>query len=122
MKKLTFFMLLIYLFIPISVFAYSEYLIASGKNIGIELKSDNVIIVGAYKINNHNNLIESDLQTGDKILKINDYDITSASVLQKVINKIGDDKVTVTYKRKGVWALGTSTTWTGACGLISRKA
>ena len=102
MKKLTLFMLLIYLFIPISVFAYSDYIIASGKNIGIELKSDNVIIVGAYSINNHNNLIESDLQLGDKIIKINDYDITSVNSLQKVINKIDNDKVTVTYKRKGI--------------------
>ena len=102
MKKLTLFMLLIYLFIPISVFAYSDYIIASGKNIGIELKSDNVIIVGAYKINNHNNLIESDLQVGDKILKINDYDVTSADSLQKVINKINNDKVTITYKRKNI--------------------
>lgn len=102
MKKLTLFMLLIYLFIPISVFAYSDYIIASGKNIGIELKSDNVIIVGAYNINNHNNLIESDLQLGDKIIKINDYDITSVNSLQKVINKIDNDKITVTYKRKGI--------------------
>lgn len=102
MKKLTLFMLLIYLFIPISVFAYSDYLIASGKNIGIELKSDNVIIVGAYKINNHNNLIETDLQLGDKIMKINDYDITSVNSLQKVINEINNDRVSITYKRKGV--------------------
>ena len=101
MKKLTFFMLLIYLFIPISVFAYSDYIIASGKNIGIELKSDHVIIVGAYKINNHNNLIESDLQVGDKIIKINDYEVTSVNSLQKVINNINKDNVTVIYSRRG---------------------
>ena len=69
------FLILTYLFIPICVFAYSDYIIASGKNIGIELKSDNVIVVGAYIIDNHNNLIESDLKLGDKILKINDYNI-----------------------------------------------
>lgn len=101
MKKLTFFMLLMYLFIPISVFAYSDYIIASGKNIGIELKSDHVIIVGAYKINNHNNLIESDLQVGDKIIKINDYEVNSVDSLQKVINKIDNDNVTITYSRRG---------------------
>ena len=101
MKKLTFFMLLMYLFIPISVFAYSDYIIASGKNIGIELKSDHVIIVGAYKINNHNNLIESDLQVGDKIIKINDYEVNSVDSLQKVINKINNDNVTITYSRRG---------------------
>ena len=99
MKKLTFFMLLIYLFFPICVFAYSDYIIASGKNIGIELKSNNVIIVGAYNINNHNNLIESDLKLGDKILKINNYDITSVYTMQDVINKVNSDNIIVTYKR-----------------------
>ena len=99
MKKFTLFLLLIYLFIPISVFAYPEYLIASGKNIGIELKSNNVIIVGSYNISNHNILKESDLKLGDKIIKINDYDVTSVYSMQNIINKIGEDNVLVTYKR-----------------------
>ena len=99
MKKLSLFMLLIYLFIPISVFAYPEYLIASGKNIGIELKSDNVIIVGSYNIDNHNILSESELRLGDKILKINEYDVTSTNGMQKIINKINSDEVLITYKR-----------------------
>ena len=102
MKKLTFFMLLMYLFFPICVFAYSDYIMASGKNIGIELKSDNVIIVGSYNINNHNNLIESDLKLGDKILKINDYDITSVYTMQNVINKVNSNNINVTYKRNNV--------------------
>ena len=99
MKKITSFLLLIYIFFPISVFAYSDYLIASGKNIGIELKSNNIIIVGSYNIDNYNVLKESNLHIGDKILKIDNYDITSASNLQRVINKIDHETVTVTYKR-----------------------
>ena len=102
MKKLTFFLLFLYLFIPISVFAYSDYIIASGKNIGIELKSNNVIIVGSYNIGNYNALRETDLKLGDKILKINNYEITSASSIEAVINKIDNDKVMVTYKRNNV--------------------
>ena len=99
MKKFTRYLLLIYLFIPISVFAYSDYIMASGKNIGIELKSNNVIIVGSYNIDNYNVLIESDLKIGDKILKVNDYDITSAVSLQNAINKINASVVSITYKR-----------------------
>ena len=99
MKKFTRYLLLIYLFIPISVFAYSDYIIASGKNIGIELKSNNVIIVGSYNIDSYNTLNESDLKIGDKILKINDYPITSAASLQNAINKINNSVVEVTYKR-----------------------
>lgn len=99
MKKFTFYMLLFYLLIPISVYAYSDYIMASGKNIGIELKSNNLIIVGSYKIDDYNVLDESDLRIGDKITKINNIKIDSAYNLQQVINKLNTDKVTVTYKR-----------------------
>lgn len=99
MKKLTLYALLIYFIFPLSVFAYSDYIMASGKNIGIELKSNNVIIVGAYNINNHNVLQESELKLGDKVIKINDYEITSVENMQKTINKINADNIQVTYKR-----------------------
>ena len=99
MKKFTFYMLLFYLLIPISVYAYSDYIMASGKNIGIELKSNNLIIVGSYKIDDYNVLDESDLRIGDKIVKINNIKIDSAYNLQQVINKLNTDKVTVTYNR-----------------------
>ena len=101
MKKLTFSLLFLYLFFPIIVFAYSDYLMASGKNIGIELKSDHVIIVGSYMVNNHNVLEESDLILGDKILKINNNDITSVVNLQNTINKLDNNKITITYERNG---------------------
>ena len=67
MKKFTLFLLILYLIIPVSVFAYSDYVIASGQNIGIELKSDNPIIVGSYNIGNYNILTDSDLKIGDKL-------------------------------------------------------
>ena len=98
MKKFTKLLLLIYLFIPISVFAYPEYLIASGANIGIELKSNNAIIVGSYKIDGHNILNESELKIGDKLIKIEEYEITSAEAIQKIINKINKEEVTITYE------------------------
>ena len=99
MKKFTLYLLLIYMLFPISVIAYSDYIMASGKNIGIELKSNNIIIVGSYKINEHNILDESDLKIGDKILKIDNYDITNALSLQNAINKLNKDNVSITYKR-----------------------
>ena len=99
MKKYIFFLLFLYFLLPISVFAYSDYIIASGKNIGIELKSDNVIIVGSYNIGSYNVLRESDLRVGDKILKIDNYNITSTESMQQTINKINNDYVKITYKR-----------------------
>ena len=38
--------------IPINVFAYSNYVIASGETIGIEVNSKGVLVVGFYEINN----------------------------------------------------------------------
>ena len=60
--------MVIVLFIPVTVFAYSEYLIASGRNIGIELKTNGVLIVGSYKIGNYDALLDSNLRLGDIIV------------------------------------------------------
>lgn len=99
MKKFILSLLTIYLFIPISVFAYSDYLIASGQNIGIELKSDYVLVVGSYKIKDYNVLTDTDLKIGDKITKINNEVVNSVVSMQEVINKLDNDTVNVTYTR-----------------------
>lgn len=99
MKKTIRALLIIYLFIPISVFAYSSYLIAGGENIGIELKALNVIVVGAYDINGHNQLNESDLQIGDKLLKINDIEITDVKSIDQILSSINNNQVEITYLR-----------------------
>ena len=99
MKKFTSFLLVLYLFIPISVFAYSDYVIASGQNIGIELKSDHAIIVGAYNIGSYNALTNTELQVGDKILKINGITVSSSEEVEKTINNINKDEITITYER-----------------------
>ena len=99
MKKYILSLLTIYLFIPLSVFAYSDYLIASGQNIGIELKSDYVLIVGSYKMKNYNVLTDTDLKIGDKIIKIQDENINSIIKMQEVIEKQTTDTIEVTYLR-----------------------
>lgn len=100
MKKLTRFLLIIFLLIPISVFAYSEYLIASGQNIGIELKADNVIIVGSYEINGYDVLKETDLQVGDKIIKINDITVHTAEDIDKILKNLSNNQIEITYLRE----------------------
>ena len=99
MKKFILSLLTIYLFIPISVFAYSDYLIASGQNIGVELKSDYVLIVGSYKIKNYNVLTDTNLKIGDKITKINNEKVTSIIDMQKIINKQTANTINITYLR-----------------------
>ena len=99
MKKLPLFLLIIYIFIPISVFAYSDYLLASGQNIGIELKSDHPIIVGSYNIGSYNALTNSDLTVGDKILKVNDISVISSQDVYDLISKQNNSLATITYSR-----------------------
>ena len=57
--------------IPNTILAYSDYIIAGGENIGIELNSKGVIIVGTYDVSGVNPASKAGLQTGDKIIKVN---------------------------------------------------
>ena len=58
MKKFILYLLSIYLFIPISVFAYSDYIIASGKNIGIELnKEDKILTLSTCGSNSNQRMV-----------------------------------------------------------------
>ncbi len=87
-------MLILYLFIPISVFAYSDYIIASGKNIGIELKSKGIIIVDTYKIQDKDPAMDAGLRSGDKIFSINNKEVSSIDEMLNIINMY-DDKSNV---------------------------
>jgi len=95
MKKIFMSLLFLILFIPLTVFAYSEYLIPSGDNIGLMLKSSNVLVVGSYKIGSYDVLKETDLRVGDKITMVNGVKITNTNELQEVIEEIDKDMVTV---------------------------
>ena len=53
--------------LPINVLAYSKYLIPGGENLGINIKSNGILIVGFYDTK-----VKSDLQIGDVIVSIND--------------------------------------------------
>ncbi len=92
MKKI----LIIILFFPILVFAYSKNIVVGGETIGIDIKSDGLIVVGLYKIDNE--YINNYFKVGDKIISVNDINVYSSDDL---LNAIGDDldNVSVLYKR-----------------------
>lgn len=86
--------------IPNYVLAYSEYVIAGGENIGIELNSSGVIIVGTYEVNGRNIAKESGLQNGDKITKINNYPITNIKEMLNIIETTVDkNNISLTFSR-----------------------
>lgn len=98
--KNKFLLTLLLLSIPNVSFAYSDYVIAGGENIGIELKSSGVIIVGTYEVSGKNPAVKAGLQNGDKIIKINNHDIFNIEDMLDYIDSIDKkDNIEITYLR-----------------------
>ena len=98
MKKFIVFLWMFMLF-PSLGLAYSSEVILGGSTIGIDIKSDGVMIIGFYKVKGK--YPKSDLKEGDIIIKINDISISTISDLTNAIEKnINDnDEVKITYLR-----------------------
>lgn len=81
-------------------YAYSDYIFASGENIGIELNSKGVVIVGLYKVNNEYPAANSGLKIGDVILSVNNEPVSN---IDEMINKIdksnNKDEISIEYLR-----------------------
>ena len=85
------------LIIPFQVYAYSDYIIAGGENVGIKINSNYVMVVGSYDIGSNQN---KTLVPGDKILRINGYKVSSINEMLNVISKtIKNSSVSVDYLR-----------------------
>lgn len=82
-------LLIILMIFPIQVLAYSEYIIAGGENIGIELNSKGIVIVGTYKVNGGNPAEEAGLRIGDMITEINNASVTN---IEDMLEKIGNNE------------------------------
>lgn len=90
--------LLISLLFPLNVFAYSNYVIPGGNNIGVEVYNEGIIVIGFYKINNRYNT--SDLKIGDVITRINDTQVYTVDEMIKAIEEnVKDNKVNITILR-----------------------
>ena len=100
MKK-TFLSILLFLFLVPVCFGYSKEVIVGGENIGIELKSKGVIVVGFYKVDNKYIASEAGLKVGDKIISINDALVDDASSIQKVLEN-SNGNIKITYERDSV--------------------
>lgn len=97
-KTCTLILLTCFIF-PYSVFAYSDYLVASGENVGIELNAKGVMIVGSYKVQDHFPAKDAGLKVGDIIIKINDKDASTINKMVEIINETTNNSIKVTYLR-----------------------
>ena len=106
-KKILLIFLLSFIIMPTGALAYSDYVYAGGDNIGIELRSKGVMIIGTYKVKDGYPAKEAGLRSGDMITAINDKTISSITDMVNVIHENEDsDHVKVTYIR-GVEKLET---------------
>lgn len=101
MKKVL--LILSLLFLPLKIYAYSDYVVLGGKTLGIKVDTKGVMVIGFYKVNGKYNKGNPALANGDYIIKINDIEVSDVNSLSNAIEKfIGDDEVNVIFIRKGI--------------------
>lgn len=99
-NKLFLILILTTLIIPISAYAYSDEVILGGENVGIEVNSSGVLVVGFYNVNGTSPGRDAGLKIGDTILKVDDTVIQGITDLSKHFN---DSKtLKITYKRGNI--------------------
>lgn len=101
-KKFNLLILLTLSIMPNIAYAYSSSIIAGGQNIGIEIKTNGIIVVGTYEINSQNPGKDAGLQIGDIITSINNQNITSIDEMVKTIGKISSDQIKIGYIRDDI--------------------
>ena len=101
-KKIFLTLLFSLIIMPINVYAYSNKLILGGNNIGIEVKTNGILVVGLYEIDNNLIAQSSGIKKGDYIVKVNNNKINNISDFTKEILNDDDKKsIDVNYLRKG---------------------
>ena len=81
-KELIIYILLLVTILPSNAFAYSDKLIVSGKNIGIEINTNGVMVVGLYSINNISPAKEADIRLGDNIIKYKNNNVVKITYVR----------------------------------------
>lgn len=91
--------ILLLVIIPINVFAYSNYVIASGETIGIEVNSKGILVVGFYEVEGEYSAKEAGFEIGDKIIKVDNTAVNSIEEMITVIENKNTEKINFTIKR-----------------------
>ena len=101
MKKKYFIAFLLSIIMPISiVFGYTDKIYIGGENVGIEVKTNGVLVVGLYKVNDR--LINSsNIQVGDYIIEVNNNKIVSIEDFSnEIYNDTDKEELDIKIRRK----------------------
>ncbi len=88
--------------VPINIFAYSDYIVPGGENVGIEVRSKGVLVVGFYKVDDSFVARDSGFLVGDSITKINNKEINSIDEMVNVIKENKSKNIKFTVDRDGI--------------------
>ncbi len=99
-RLLQFVFLLLALFLPLNVLAYSDKVIVGGETIGIEVHSKGVLIVDFYKINDKYIAKDAGFQVGDIITKVSGEEINGIEELTNMLEG-RQGEITFTVERNG---------------------
>lgn len=90
--------LFISLLMPISfVFALTDKVYLGGENVGIMVKTNGVLVLGMYEVNNELIASESGINTGDYIVEVNGNKVVNIDDFSNEINK-DEDKEEIDIK------------------------
>lgn len=93
------FLLILYI-LPFNVLAYSDHVLVSGKNIGIQIKSKGIMVVGLYSVNGVSPGKDANISLGDRIIKVNDVYVNTVNEMINAINQSSNkEKVKITFIR-----------------------
>ena len=101
-KKVTRLFLLSLVIMPTIAYAYSKSIIAGGQNIGIEIKTKGVVVVGTYETGNYNPGEDAGIKTGDIITSIDDKEVDSIDEMINTIHNLASDSIKIGYIRDSV--------------------
>jgi len=100
MKK--FLLLLLCISFYSNVYAYSDMIIPGGESIGINIKTDGVLITGFYKVNEKLNTSNPKLMAGDLIKFVNNKSVNTSDELLSIMKEnIENNEITLTIDRNG---------------------
>ena len=85
MKKILSLLLIILIF-PLNMLAYSEYIIPGGENIGLEINSKGIVVVGFYKVDGKY-IAKEFIEVGDTILEVEGKEVSSIDNMSKLIEE-----------------------------------
>ncbi len=72
---------------PIQVLGYSDYIIPGGTSLGIDVKSNGILVVGFYKVNGFFNKGTPIIKVGDRIISVDDNRVNTIDEMVKVFEE-----------------------------------